>query len=405
MNVNVHTIDAFAPSTTSGLPASGAGAFTTRVAGALGTQTTALTVPTFTVGAQVGAIASPGPKLVHVNVRFGYVWPGATTTGSDPGPEAGNDAAMSAVGAGPIARVSTLFAGKGSAVKDPAVVMMASVPLAGAGKVLVHVITPPTASGLAAAEQRCTAPTGKPLRAQLGVAAALGPLLVQVPLTVTGCPATVDAGTVVTAAMSACGTTPTDCCATLFPGVGSAVDDPAVPVTVTPPLPGTTNVAVQTILEPTASETTGCTGTHATVALGGKPATAQVALSAALGPALTQVTVPVTVEPALGFAGNPATVACMSACGTISSGFTSMLLFINGSAVLLPAVVVIFSVPLAGATKVLLQTMLEPTASGLGATLGTQLCVAPAGSPLRTHVAAAAGLGPKLVHVPDTVTD
>ena len=95
-------------------------------------------------------------------------------------------ACMSATAPGLTARVSTLLVGTGSAVSEPAVVVMLSVPLPGAGKVLVQVITPPTANGLLAAEQFCTAPGGKPLRAQVGVAAALGPLLVQVPLTVTG---------------------------------------------------------------------------------------------------------------------------------------------------------------------------------------------------------------------------
>lgn len=178
-----------------------------------------------------------------------------------------------------------------------------------------------------------------------------------------------------------------------------------MPVTVTPPLTGAVKVTVHTMLEPICMEATGCTGAQTTVAPAGKPATEQVALEATLGPSLVQVTVPVTADPALGFAGNPDTFARMSACGTTSSGFASVLLLITGSAVAVPAVVVIFNTPLAGATKVLLQTMVAPKGNGLGATLGTQLCVAPAGNPLKTQVAAAAGLGPRFVQVPDTVTD
>ncbi len=343
--------------------------------------------------------AALGPALVQVTVPL---------TVAPEGGLAGKPvsvACMSATGFGEIARVSTLFPGTGSAVSEPAVVVMLSTPLPGAGKVLVQVITEPTGSGLLAPEQLCTAPAGNPLSAQVGVAAALGPLLVHVPLTMTGCPAVADAGTVVTAAISAKGTTPTDCCATLLPGNGSAVVEPAVPVTVTPPLTGAVKLTEQTIVAPTVSEATGCTGAHTTVAPDGKPATAHVALVATLGPSLVQVTVPVTADPALGLAGNPVTVARMSAWGTISIGFASMLLLIAGSAVVEPAVVVMFNGPLAGARNVLLQTIVAPTTSGLGATLGTQLCVAPAGSPLKTHVGAAAGLGPRLVHVPDTVTD
>ncbi len=348
---------------------------------------------------QVAFAAALGPALVQVTVPFTVVPAGGF------GGKPVSVTCMSATGFGEIARVSTLFAGTGSAVSEPAVVVMLSAPLPGAGKVLVHVITAPTGNGSLAPEQLCTAPAGKPLSEQVGVAAALGPLLVQVPLTVTGCPAVAEAGIVVTATISASGTTPTDCCATLLPGTGSAVEEPAVPVTVTPPLTGAVKLTEQTIAEPNASEATGCTGTQTTVAPDGTPATAQVALAAALGPSLVQVTVPVTAYPALGLAGKPVTVARMSACGTISIGFTSMLLFITGSAVVEPAVVVMFNGPLAGATNVLLQTIEVPIASGLGATLGRQVCVAPAGSPLNTHVGAAAGLGPRFVHVPETLTD
>jgi hypothetical protein len=76
----------------------------------------------------------------------------------------------------------------------------------------------------------------------------------------------------------------------------------------------------------------------------------------------------------------------------------------TGSAVLEPAVVMMLSVPLAGAANVDVQVMLLPTASGSGAGLGVQVCVAPVGKPLRVQVGAAAGLGPLLVHTPLTVT-
>lgn len=123
---------------------------------------------------------------------------------------------------------------------------------------------------------------------------------------------------------------------------------------------------------------------------------------------LVQVTVPVAVVPAAGLAGKPATVACMSACGVTDKGLVSVLLLTIGSAVDVPAVVVMFKLPpapkLAGAVKVLAHVMLPPTGRGFGAGLGVQLCVAPGGKPLNAHVGAAAGLGPALVQVPLTVT-
>jgi hypothetical protein len=65
--------------------------------------------------------------------------------------------------------------------------------------------------------------------------------------------------------------------------------------------------------EPTAKLATGVDGVQVTVAPGGKPLTAQVALAATLGPLLVQVTVPLAVLPAAGLAGKPATAAAMSA--------------------------------------------------------------------------------------------
>jgi hypothetical protein len=110
------------------------------------------------------------------------------------------------------------------------------------------------------------------------------------------------------------------------------------------------------------------------------------------------------VLPALALAGNPVTVAAMSACGTTGSGLVSVLLPLLGSAVLVPAVVVMLKGPLAGVVKVLVQVILLPTARGLGTGLGVQLWVAPAGNPLRAQVGAVAGLTPLLVQLPLTVT-
>jgi hypothetical protein len=113
-----------------------------------------------------------------------------------------------------IGSMSVLLVLLGSVVLVPAVAVMGKVPpgpkLLGALKVLVQVMAEPTAKGLGAGEgvQLCVAPAGKPLKAQVGLAAALGPLLVQVPVTVTGWPAATVPGTVTLAAMSACGVTP-----------------------------------------------------------------------------------------------------------------------------------------------------------------------------------------------------
>jgi hypothetical protein len=136
----------------------------------------------------------------------------------------------------------------------------------------------------------------------------------------------------------------------------------------------------------------------------GRELTLQVGAAAGLGPLLVQVTVPVAVLPAIGLLGKPATVAAMSACGTMVMGLVSALLTGIGSAVVLPAVVVIFKGPAPGAAKVEVQVIAAPKASGLGTGLGVQVWVAPAGRPLSTQVAVAAALGPLLVQVPLTVT-
>lgn len=158
------------------------------------------------------------------------------------------------------------------------------------------------------------------------------------------------------------------------------------------------------MLAPTASGLGAGAGVQTTVAPDGKVVTLQVGSAAGLGPAFVHNTVPVMVLPAAAVAGKPLVLACKSARGLITSGSVSALLAGTGSVVLVPAVVVIDKVPLAGAVKVLEQVMLPPEASGLGAGLGVQVCVAPGGKPLKAQVGAAAALGPALVQVPLTVT-
>jgi hypothetical protein len=131
-----------------------------------------------------------------------------------------------------------------------------------------------------------------------------------------------------------------------------------------------------------------------------------VGLAAGLGPLFLQVSVPLTIEPAGAVAGKPATRACMSAWGVTGKDLVSTLFSKSGmgSGVVEPAVVVMLKGPLAGDTKVLVQVMALPRGKLAGMGLGVQLCVAPAGKPLKAQVGAAAALGPALVHTPLTVT-
>jgi hypothetical protein len=192
--------------------------------------------------------------------------------------------------------------------------------------------------------------------------------------------------------------------AVLLALTGSAVVVVVVPVTVTGlPLAGAVKLMLHTKLSPTARLATGLAGLHTTLAPDGKPVTSQVALVAMLGPWFTHVAVPVTVLPAGGKAANPASVTAISACGVTAKGWASLLLATTGSAVVLPAVVVILSGPLAGAVKLAVHVRLLPTAKGLGTGLGKQVVDVPAGSPLNTHVGAVARLGPAFKHVPVTV--
>jgi hypothetical protein len=317
-----------------------------------GVQLTVAPAGTLTA-VHVGLGAGLGPLLVQVTVPLA-VLPAGGLVGKPETAACISDTAVTTIG-----RVSALLAGTGSAVALPAVVVMFKVPLAGAVNVEVHVIDCPTASGLGAGAgvQVCVAPVGKPLNAQVGEAAALGPALVHTPLTVTGCPAVALAGTEVTARISACGVTVAVLCAVLLGLLGSDVLVVAVPVTVTEPLAGTGYDTAQVIALPTASEGTGLLGVQFTVAPGGKPPTAQLALAAALGPLLVQVTVPLAVLPAGGLAGKPLTAAAMSATCVTAIGSVSVLLAGVGSAVPLPAVVVMFNAPLVGAVKLAVQVI------------------------------------------------
>jgi hypothetical protein len=83
----------------------------------------------------------------------------------------------------------------------------------------------------------------------------------------------------------------------------------------------------------------------------------------------------------------------------------STLLASTGSAVVLLAVVLIVSTPVDGATNVELHTIDAPTANGSGVGFGEHVCTAPGGNPDNAHVTATAGLGPRFVQLPLTVTE
>ena len=376
------------------------------VCGGAGTQTT-LAPGGKPETAHVALAAALGPLLVQLIVPV-TVLPAGAFAGR---PEIVT--AISACGVIAIGFVSTLLPGLLSCVKLPATVLTVMVPLSGAINVDVHVITSvvaggvtPSVAGAGLGVQVCVAPAGNPTNAQLGVVATLGPLLIQVPLTVTDCPASAVAGAVVWACISAIGTMPTDCCVVLLAGVGSSMVLAAVPVMVTlgTPLAGAVKLTLQTILWPTGSGSSAGLGVQIATAPEGSELTVQLAPGAGLGPLLVQVTSPITVVPAGAVAGKPETTACISACGVTFRGLLFTLFAGLGSAVELPAVVVMLSVPEAGVVKVLVQVTLAPMVSGFEMGFGTQLCVAPDGNPLSTQVGAAAALGPALLQVPLTVT-
>jgi hypothetical protein len=296
-----------------------------------------------------------------------------------------------------------LFEGAGSCVLVPALVVMLKLPEAGARKVLVQVMTEPLTKGLAGAVHDWVAPTGRPFKTQPGAAASLGPLFVQVPLTVTLCPAFKGGSATVLPTMSAWGVTMTGSVSTLFTELGSKVMLLALPLTLTVPVIGAVNCTLHTMLDPTARVVAGVDGTQFTVAPTGKPETTQLAVAAMLGPLLIHVTVPLTVLPAGALVGRPATDAAMSAAGVIPRGLVSTLFSGTSSCVSEPAVVLMFKLPDAGTVKVLVHVITALAANTAGKGSGVQLWVAPGGKPESAQVGVVAPLTPLLVQVPLTV--
>jgi hypothetical protein len=137
--------------------------------------------------------------LLHVTVPVA-VLPGPGAAGKPV-----STACISACGTMVMGSVSTLFPGVGSSPELPAVVTILSVPLAGAVKVLLHVMVALSTKGLGAGagKQLTVAPAGKPLITHVGAGAAAGPAFVHTPVTVTLAPALTELGTVLTACISA----------------------------------------------------------------------------------------------------------------------------------------------------------------------------------------------------------
>jgi hypothetical protein len=129
--------------------------------------------------------------------------------------------------------VSVLLVLTGSVVRLLAVVVIKSGPVLGTVKVAVQVRAAPKGkrplSGWGV--QVGVVPTGKPDKAQLGFEAGVGPRFRQRPLTSTGCPGVLLAGTVVLACISASCAISTTICVLLFDKTGSAVLERVTPVT------------------------------------------------------------------------------------------------------------------------------------------------------------------------------
>jgi len=89
----------------------------------------------------------------------------------------------------PRVSLSTLFAGTGSRVVLPAVVVIVRPPLAGRLKVALQLMREPGMKGETGALQLAVVPAGKPLMTQVGAAALSGPLFVHTPVTVMAAPA------------------------------------------------------------------------------------------------------------------------------------------------------------------------------------------------------------------------
>lgn len=198
-----------------------------------------------------------------------------------------------------------MFSGLGSVVLLPPVPVKVSVPLAGAGNVLVQMIESPTAklAGLFG-KQLCVAPAGKPLKPQVGASAVLGPALVHRADTVTSSPGNAVAGAVMVACMSDRVAMFTVFKSSLFEGAGSAVVDPARVVTLRAPLTGAAKLLlVQVMVLPLVNGLGSGLGSQLWVTPAGNPTKAQVGAAASLGPALVQVPLTVTVCPAVTLEG------------------------------------------------------------------------------------------------------
>jgi hypothetical protein len=105
-----------------------------------------------------------------------------------------------------------------------------------------------------------------------------------------------------------------------------------------------------------------------------------------------------TVLPATALAGNVA-LAARSALALIAVVALAVLFALFGSAVLLAAVTVAMTLPLAGAVYDTEHARLLPLASVAADDAGTHAKVAPTGKPVMVQLASVASLGPALLQV------
>lgn len=148
---------------------------------------------------QEKSTAALGPAFIQVSVAVkgcpAVTGPGTLIT-----------ALTSACGVTVVTAGAALFALFVSVVVLPALAVKSRrVTLAGALKELVQVIDAPTGNALGTGfgVQDCGAPEGRPANVHVGCCAALGPALVQIPVTVIGWLARVVAGAVMLACISA----------------------------------------------------------------------------------------------------------------------------------------------------------------------------------------------------------
>lgn len=290
--------------------------------------------------AQAGEAAALGPALVHTPLTV-TGWPAVTLGGTLV------VARMSACGVTVAGACAVLLALLGSAVLVPAVPVTVTVPEAGTGYDTAQLIALPTGSEDTGelGVQFTLAPGGSPPTLQVALAAALGPLLVQVTVPVAVLPAAGLVGKPLTAAaMSACGVTAIGRAVTLLAVFGSDVVEPAVVLTFSAPLVGAVKLALQVILWPTGNGLGAGLGVQVCGVPGGRPESAQVGAAAGLGPLLVHTPLTFTVWPAVTVAG-AVVVDCMSACSAIAVDACAWLLPGLGSAVVEPAVPVIVMPP------------------------------------------------------------